>query len=320
MLWTDAIFITTDDLTRIDSEVPAVAESEGIVLTGSNGIIRGVYEEVTDELSKILITFGGYLGSGDLSPNHLAAVMNIGMGNAVRQKALPSQVVISGEVEGSWNHAKRWAVYWALELFYRDAYNRTVKDRYEGKMRYYKAERQRRVEPMLKGRGIPIVISPLARPAAAYEPDTGIWGPSNVVTSVAPGALGGDYQVVITYLGKDNDNAPQYLAESHPSDPISITVPPDSSISVDILTLKPPDGTQPRSRMLLCIIPVLKATHWNVYVGRVGGPYYLQNLVPIPVDVADYTLASDPVLAGKTAGQGQAVTRYLTIVPTRQRA
>src|SRR4051812_24371897 len=198
MLWADKLFITTDDLSRIDSEALDVAGAERVVMDGPNGMTRGAYEELTDEFQKMMISFGGYLGSGDVTPNHLAAVLNVGLGNAVRQKALPSQVVVSGDVPGQWNHVKRWAVYYTLEFLYRDAFNRTVKDRYEGKMRYYKSERQRRIQPTVAARGVPVVIQPLQRPAAAYEPNSGTWGAANVSAVASPGAPSGSWDVAIT--------------------------------------------------------------------------------------------------------------------------
>jgi hypothetical protein len=50
MLWTDGVFITVDDLVRIDSEVSTVATSENIQFTGINGILRTAVEDAANEM------------------------------------------------------------------------------------------------------------------------------------------------------------------------------------------------------------------------------------------------------------------------------
>lgn len=326
MLWTDRLFVTVDDLTRIDSEVPSVAEAEGITLTGTRGLIRGGIEEASFELQKKIISFGGYLGSGDVTPNHLAAVLNVGLGNAVRQKATLSQIVVSGESEDSWNWVKQWACFWVLVNIYRDSFNRTVKDRYEGKMRYYQSELQRRITRTIDGLGVPIVLRPLAAPAAVFERDTGTWTSANVSKVVGSGTLDAvDLDVAITYV--DTSAADLYVspsvrnnAESHPSERITVSAETGKVLSVDISSLNPPTGVQHPSQVLVCVVSPMKATHWNVYVGNKDGTLYLQNPTPIPIGTDSYTLSGDPVLSGFTAGIGQYASRRLSLVPTRQRA
>ena len=180
MLWTDSIFISQDDLLRIDSEIAIVAAAENILLTGDNGLLRGAVEEASNEMMKLIISFGGYLNSGDLTANHLAAVLNVGIGNSVRQKVGLQQVVVSGDVVGQWNWVKQWTVFWALKTFYRDAFSRLGGDRYKTKMDFYKEEIQKRIMPNLWALGVPIVVRPLARPAAKFERDTCTWDDSNV--------------------------------------------------------------------------------------------------------------------------------------------
>lgn len=328
MLWTDSVFVTTADLQRIDSEVIKVAseERDEIVLTGRNGLMRGAVEEAAIELQKMVISFGGYLGSGDLSPNHIAAVMNIGMGNAVRQKCTLSQVCVSGDSEDSWNVIKQWVVFWTLHIIYRDAFNRTVKDRYEGKMRYYKSEIQRRVTQGISALGIPLVISPLSAPAAFFERESGSWGTDNVSLVAGPGTLDAvSRDVVITYVDMSNqtlyvDSTHRGNAESNPSVRVSAAMTTGSVLHVDINSLQPPTGAQHPSQVLVCVISPLKATHWNVYVGVADGTLYLQNATPIPIDTKTYTLAADPLTTGPTSGFGQYFTRRLSLVPSRQRA
>ena len=325
MLWTDSTFITIADLTRLDSEVTEVASSNEITLSGDDGIIRGTIEESAIELQKLLTAFGGYLGSGDLSANHLAAVMNVGSMNSIRQKALLQQVVVSGDAPNSWNHVKQWAVFWCLQLVYRNAFNRSVKDRYEGKMRYYASELRRRVTPSLHGLGIPIVLRPLPVPGARFERDSGTWDSDNVTQAAGPGVASGALSVAVTYV--DMTTSSLYVspvsrgnAESNPSERIAVTLVSGNVISVDITSLVPPTSVQHPSQLLIHVISPLTATHWNVYVGTSTGLLYLQNPTPIPIATKAYTLTGDWVSNTATSGEGQYSDRRLSLVPSRQRA
>lgn len=325
MLWTDATFITVADLTRLDAEVSAVASSNEITLTGDDGLIRGTIEESSIELQKLVTAFGGYLSAGDLSSNHLAAVLNIGGGNSIRQKALLQQVVVSGDSPNSWNHVKQWAVFWCLQLIYRNAFNRTVKDRYEGKMRYYASELKRRVTPSLYAMGIPIVIRPLSAPGAKFERDAGVWDSDNVSQVAGSGTASGALSVAVTYMDMSTPSlyvspASRGNAESNPSERVAITLVSGNVIAVDITSLVPPNGTQHPSQLLIHVVSPLTATHWNVYVGTATGLLYLQNPTPIPIATKTYTLTGDWVSNTATAGEGQYSDRRLSLVPSRQRA
>lgn len=325
MLWTDATFITVADLTRLDSEVSEVASSNEITLTGDDGIIRGTIEESSIELQKLITVFGGYMSSGDLSSNHLAAVLNIGGGNSIRQKALLQQVVVSGDSPNSWNHVKQWAVFWCLQLIYRNAFNRTVKDRYEGKMRYYASELRRRVTPSLHGLGIPVVIRPLSAPGAKFERNAGVWDSDNVSQVSGSGTASGALSVAVTYMDMSAPNlyvspTSRGNAESNPSERIAITLIAGNVISVDITSLVPPTGQQHPSQLLIRAISPLAATHWNVYVGTPTGLLYLQNSTPIPIVTKMHTLTGDWVSNTAISGEGQYPDRRLSLVPSRQRA
>ena len=325
MLWTDSVFVAQDDLLRIDSEVSVVATSEGITLTGDNGLLRGAVEEAANEMMKLVISFGGYLNAGDLTANHLAAVLNVGVGNSVRQKIGLQQVVVSGDVPGQWNWIKQWTVFWALKTFYRDAFARLGGDRYKAKMDFYKEELQRRITPNLWALGIPMVIRPLVRPAAKFERNTGTWDASNVVPVAGSGTATTPFDVAITYADTSQPNfyagaATPNNCESEPSDILTVTPDGTQVIQVNITSLRPPTGAQHPSQIMVVVVSPLKATHWNVYVGNQGGTLYLQNTVPIPIATKTYTLAGDPVLSGYESGNGQYPDRRLSLVPTRQRA
>ena len=328
MLWTDGVFITSKDLMRIDSEVLKISANEDINLDGDSGMLRGAIEEASSELQKYVIAFGGYLNAGDLSANHLAAVLNVGIGNSVRQKILLQQVCVSGESSTSWNWIKEWVVFWGLKNFYRDAFSRLTNDRYEKKMLSYKDEIQRRLLGNIYGLGIPVVLQPLSTPGAIFERDSGTWGPENISmfpASPTPGANGVD--VTITYVDMSQPN--RYAGPTKPNNAESqpgvvqtvypSTTPVQQSIVIDISSLNPPTGVQSMSTMLICVIAPLIATHWNVYAGNTGGTLYLQNASPIPIDTTSYTIPS-LTLSGYRVGFGQYPTRRLSVVPTRQRA
>lgn len=293
------------------------------------------------------VAYGGYLSTGDVSPNHTSAVLNIGLGNAVRYKALPSQVVVSGQSMFTNNHVKQWAVAYTVMYLYRNASNRTVKDRYEAKMRFFKAELDRRLTRSITGLGLPLIIQPMAAPAALFERNTGTWGPANVTAVTQAGASGGTFDVAITYVNQGlpigynasaNNfqsfrvtgfvaDATKYVsssspgnAESNPTSAQTILVPAGSAVSVSIASLNPPNGYQDPSTRILCVIIPLAATGWNIYAGQTGGVLTLQNASPIPIQTTSYQLPADPTNSGVPAGIGQYADRVLSMSPTRQRA
>jgi hypothetical protein len=325
MLWTDSIFLQPSDLTRIDGEALGVAGTERIILPGPNGLLRAAQEEAAMEINKYVVAFGGYLNSGDLSSNHLAAVLNVGIGNSVRQKALLVQVSVTDGVQGSWSWIYQFGVYWALKALYRNAFSRTVLDRYKQKLDYFTEELDDRVRGNIKSLGIPIVLQPLSAPGAFFEANSGTWGDANVSLVTGSGTAVTPFDVAITYC--DMSQANRYVsvtlsnnAESAPSAIVSVSPQGEQVISVDIDSLNPPTGAQSPASLLVCVVALMVATHWNVYVGLSGETLYLQNSSPIPIATTSYTLASDPVLGGHQLGLGQYPTRRLSVVPLRQRA
>jgi hypothetical protein len=327
LLWTDGIFVQPEDLARIDSEVTAISTAEGITLSGDNGLLRGAVEEAASEMMKLIISFGGYLNSGDLTANHLAAVLNVGIGNSVRQKIGLQQIVVSGDVSGQWSWVKQWVVFWALRTFYRDAFSRLGGDRYRVKMDFYKDELQRRVTPNLWALGVPMVIRPLARPAAKFERNVGTWDDSNVVVTpdVGTGANPTQFDVVVTYA--DMSQANFYVSankpnnsESNPSDVVTVSLDSSQTAEVDITSLNPPTGYQHPSQVMVVVVSPLKATHWNVYVGLHGKTLFLQNSSPLPISTKTFAIPANPILSGFSSDLGQYPDRRLSLVPTRQRA
>lgn len=329
MLWTDSVFLTATDLARVDGEVATlIPQAEGITLTGDNGILRVSVEESANEMMKYIVAYGGYLSYGDVSTNHLAAVLNVGIGNSVRSKASLQQICVSGDVPGQWNWVRQWAVFWALRTFYRDAYGRTGgADRYKMKMEFYQKEAEQVQTANLYTLGLPIVTRPLSRPAATFERDSGDWDTDNLSLTSGSGTwtTASICDVAITYCDMSQSNL--YVsstsagnAESEPSDTVSLTMETGKVLTVDISSLVPPTGAQHPSQISQIVISPLKATHWNVYAGITGGTLYLQNASPIPIATTSYTFSGDPVLSGHKAGIGQYPDRRLSLCRTRQRA
>ena len=289
-------------------------------------MLRGAVEEAANEMMKLVISFGGYLNAGDLTANHLADVLNVGIGNSVRQKIGLQQIVVSGDVPGQWNWVKQWVVYWALRNFYRDAFARVGGDRYKVKMDFYKEEMQRRITSNLYTLGIPVVIRPLVRPAAMFERNTGTWDSSNVDLVAGSGIATTPFDVVVTYCDMSQPNfyadaAHPNNCESEPSDIVTVTPDGTQVIEVDITSLNPPSGAQHPSQIMVVVVSPLRATHWNVYIGNQGSStLYLQNPAPIPIATKTCTLAGDPVLSGYESSNGQYPDRRLSIAPMRQRA
>ena len=339
MLWTDAIAITSADLMRYDAEAVTVALQENITLDGVNGSCQSGYEDAANELMKLVISFGGYLNAGDLSANHLAAVLNVGIGNSVRQKVGLQQVVISGDVATQSTWLRTWATYIVLKQLYRDAFGRTINDRYKLKLDALKDDMQRRILPNVMALGVPIVTRPLDCPGAFYGlsgvpgsnfpssfTTSGTWGSDNVSLVAGAGTLDNQsVDVVVTYC--DMSQANFYLSpaqtnnmESNPSTTVTQGMTAGDVLSISIASLNPPSGGQPPQQVLVVVVSPGKATHWNLYVGLTGKVLYLQNPAPIPIATKTYTLPGDPVLSGYQCGIGQYADRRLSLLRTRQRA
>lgn len=338
MLWTDAVAITPADLARYDSEAATVAVQENITLGGSSSVCQAGYEDAANELMKLVISFGGYLNAGDLSANHLAAVLNVGIGNSVRQKVGLQQVVITGDVATQSTWLRTWATYIVLKQLYRDAFGRTINDRYKLKLDFLKDDMQRRILPNVMALGVPIVTRPLDCPGSFYGlsgvpgsnfpssfSTAGVWNSNNVTLVAGAGTLTSELDVVVTYCDMSQGNfyvSPSQAnnMESNPSTIVTQQMVAGMVLNINIASLNPPTGGQPPQQVLVVVVAPGTATHWNLYVGLTGQTLYLQNSAPIPIATKTYTLPGDPVFSGYQAGIGQYADRRLSLLRTRQRA
>jgi hypothetical protein len=324
VLWTDRDFVSSNDLITLDAEVQSVASAEEITLddpSGGAGIIHRAIEEAGDKLFKYLQLFGGYLNSGTVSANHYAAVMNVGLPSVNRSKILMGQIVVSSLDGVSWPPVKRWVAYWALHAFFRDAANRTLKDRYATKEERYRAEANGAHWDALRTLGVPIVTQPLPCPAAVWEPNTGNWGDGNVSQVAGSGTVEGSYDVVVTWVDQDpglygsNTGTGSFVnnAESAPSVPATIALVAGNVAVVDIASLVAPTGAQPLGSIPFAIVEYMRATGWNVYAGPSGGPLCLQTPTPIPIATKSFTFPGDPLTGTALVGPGQYAERNLSL-------
>lgn len=316
MLWTDGDFITANELIALDAEVGDVSTAEVITLLGPTGIIHKAIEEAGDSLMKYAQQFGGAVYNGAVSSNHYAAVMNVGLPAVNRAKYLPVQIVVTGLYQNTTSELKKWAQYWALQVFYRDASNRTLNDRYRIKAASYNDMLHKRYWEAVRAKGIPLVNTPLPCPGAIYDINPGSWGNNNLSTVAnSAGSLVGSVSAVVTWFnGTVNTNN-----ESNPSACATVTISSGQVLSVSIAGLNPPMGQQPPSTMTLSSITYGTTTGWNLYVSVNGGPLVLQNSSPIPVATQSYTLLGNPLTSGPVAGTGQWPDQYASLANVIQR-
>lgn len=326
MIWTDGDFCTSADLTTVDSEVALVGQAEEITIdalaTGQAPIHRAI-EAAGDSIMAHMQQFGGYLSTQSVSANHYAAVMNVGLPAVQRSKVLLSQVVTSTQIPGEWSSLKRWVAYKCLAAFFTDASHRTQLDRYAEKALAYNKYAASVLWQNLVSRGLPIVRTPLPCPGAVYEPGSGSWGASNVSAVTQAGAVGGDWDVAVTWIqqGASTWISPtkKQNGESGPSTIVTKATTAGQALRVSIAGLVPPSGSQPESTVSTALVAYGTATGWFIYAGPTGGPLYLQTPNPLPLATTAYTLPSDPV-SGPLVGTGQFPDIFYTFVKTLQRA
>lgn len=317
MLWTDADFITTDDLVSFDPELRDVAEAESIVLEGDGGVVRRGVEDAGRQLERRLVSFSNLLSNGGISANHLAAVFYTG-GQATQQRRTTlEQVVVTGRNATYLSEAKHWALVRTLMFFYRTAVNRASNDRYASKLDRFRQDEQQEIWPTFRKSGVPIVHRPMPCPEAVQGFSPGTFA----VSTAAAAGTAGTWDVAVTYVDgtKYVSKTSRGNGESHPSATKRVTTTSGQRVAVDATNLNPPAGALTEEMRARGATIPLTATSWNVYVGAAGGTLYLQNATPIPIATRTYTLAGGPVLSGYDAGLGQHAESFVTIMDLLQR-
>lgn len=313
MLWNDSIFVSTSDMQVIDPEVSDVATAESITVDGTTGLCAETISECMSEVMSHMQRFGGYLTSGLVSANHLAAVFNVGGPGVNRTRITPNQIVVKQVGIPAVDSLRRWVVYRCLYNFFRAAASRTTDERFRVKRDDYWKDAKRRYSPLMRSNGLPIVYRPFPCPGAVLERNAGTWGNSNVIAVSHAGPAGGSFDVAITWVDQTYYRGPQYggllnlkgNSESYTSARIAITVAANNVISVNLTGLVPPTANEDPAYINMALATSLNASAFNVYVGTSGGILYLQNNTPVPVSTGTYQLAGDPVLSGYASDFGQ---------------
>jgi hypothetical protein len=256
-LFTDGLLSTVDDLAAQDSQLLNVAQAEGIDVTQKLTLAQN---ELSLDLTSLLATnsyFDRWLWVMAPRPNL-------------------NTVVVTPPL-------KLWHTYRGLELFYIDAYNSQLNDRYSGKRDQFH-EMSKEAYEKLREMGLGIALSPV--PEAPP--------PQLVLAQPASGnnLPNGTYFAAISWVNA----AGQEGAASEPAAVATIY----SSFLVEA-------GSPPAT-----------ATGWNAYTGTSPNGLTLQNASPVPLGES-WAQPGTPSTSGRAPGSGQAPSYYRPIPRVIQR-
>jgi hypothetical protein len=248
MLLTDGCPNTTEDLRVYESAILEVSSGEMINLDTKLKL-------ATEEISEIVL-------------NILLDHSNVAVGGDVLRRTLGvSDVVVTRQL-------KRWHALYTLAIFYRDAFNSQLNDRYEVKWNEYQLLARGAREIALQY-GIGLVTTPI--------PQAG-----TPVLGLAPGLLpAAVYYVQITWVSATGQ-------EGNPSKATAFQAPLASVLTVT-------NGPN---------APAV-AAGFNVYIGSSAGTATLQNSSPIAIGQT-FTEADSGLVAGVPVGMGQPPDYYVT--------
>jgi hypothetical protein len=242
-LFTDGNPADIDYLREFDAAVLDVASQESIDLDNKLALAA---DEIGDEILAFVIRQG--------RPDQQLQHRLLGM----------SAVVVS-------NALRRWHALHTLELFYRDAYNNQLNDRYGGRCEQYAALAEE-ASKQLYELGLGMVCSPVPAP------------PGPTVVGQATGDDKPTYYFRATYVTDQG-------VESQPC-----AVGNGGLVSTDQLTIAPGASAS--------------VTGWNLYFGVSADELYLQNTTPLAIAAA-WTFDGTFTSTGKTPGAGQSPDYYL---------
>ncbi len=309
MLWTDALFVSEDDLASVDPEISELASDQSIELAPV--IQRGI-ENAGRFLEGKMIRFSTFTTSRDMSTNHIAAVLNVGIPSNNRRRTTLEQVVVSGRNATFWSELKTWAVNRILVEFYTRASNRSENDRYEMKRDQFRDIEQGEAWPLFKRSGVPLVYQPMRAPGAVQARNPGSWVAAEEAGS---GTFAGTVRVAITFLdaGKYISPTRKQNAESAPSAEQTVTLTNAEVFNVDITDLTYPDGTLDPADFARGFTVPLNASHWNVYAAKVNKPMRLQNASPIPIATKTWAATGNVNTSSPQADEGQYADLYMNL-------
>jgi hypothetical protein len=235
-LFTDGSISTIEELLGYESAILDVAKTEGIDLTRKLTLAE---EELAVDLQAFL----------------------------ARQNdtRLTRQIVVTESLH-------KWHTFRALSVTYRDAYNRQLNDRYEGKWKEYERLAAWAAGALFEA-GVGMVNAPVPR---AGKPEVG-------TTAGVHGAA--VYFVSVTWLGAGG-------AEGAPSVVTALTAAASTALTVKAVN------------------PPADASGWNVYAGYSGTDLTLQNRSPLTAGVT-WVEPSSGLTSGRAIGRGQEPDNYL---------
>jgi hypothetical protein len=255
MLLTDGSPNTIEDLRVYESGILDVSSGEMINLDKKLRL-------ATEELSEIVL---------NILLDQASTVM---VGVDMRRTLGVSDVVVTRQL-------KRWHALYTLAVFYRDAYNDQLNDRYKGKWEEYLLL-TRGARDLTLQYGLGLVNTPIPE---ASVPSMG------VVPGLLPATI---YYVQVTWVSATG-------AEGNPSNQTAFEAGTASLLTV----MNGPN-------------PPAVATGFNVYIGLTNSPLTLQNSTPIPIGQT-FTEATAGLMAGAAIGMGQGPDRYVTGGPILRR-
>ena len=250
-LFTDGSISTIGDLLSYESAILDVAKTEQIDLTRK---LKLAEEEISVDLQAFLSRLND---TGEFDPLP-------GLTEVTPWWRL-NQIVVTEPLH-------KWHTFRALSLTYRDAYNRQLNDRYQGKWTEYETLGGWASGALFET-GVGMVSDPVPR---AAQPQ---------ITTVAGTLAASTYFVSVTWIGRTG-------AEGAPSDLLSLTVPASNGLIVTAGS--PPAG----------------ATGWNVYAGYSGADLSLQNGAPLKAS-QPWIEPATGLKKGRAAGDGQHPETFL---------
>jgi hypothetical protein len=168
---------------------------------------------------------------------------------------------------------KRWHESLVLALVYRDAHHRQMGERYQGKLRLYE-EQQADSERELFDDGVGVVRQPLPAPEAP------------TARAIPGGESRSPVVIAITWVGEGG-------RESERSSAVLF-----------------PGGANAVCQVEASEAPPAGASGWNVYAGEAESELFLQNAVPLAMNVS-WELPASVVSTGKRPGEGQRPDYYV---------
>lgn len=205
---------------------------------------------------------------------------------------------------------KRWLSAVALRDFYRTAiFKSTTDDRLVAKYDMAQEEERKRWSSLL-AYGLPMVLNPLAAPAASHVLGSGSW----TATAASGGsATAGSWRVAVTWTDSSGytSAANRGNAESGPSAEQVLTLAAGQQITVDIASLVPPGSAAAQVSVADGTFYTRTATHWNIYAARGTDPMRLQTSSPIAIATTSHSFT--PAASGALMTPGQHADANYTV-------